>query len=88
MRTGEILIVERDGKEGACPEEEHLSACVPLKLSGRVTGALALFRLLPQKQSFGPLDGELFDLLATQAAVALHCTSFPVSARSAPVAVP
>jgi hypothetical protein len=88
VRTGDVLIVERDGAEGGRPEEEHLTACIPLKLAGRVTGALALFRLLPQKESFGPLDGELFDLLATQAAVALHCTSIPMRAPSGPVATP
>jgi hypothetical protein len=88
VRTGEVLVVERDGAAGALPEEEHLTACVPLKLSGRVTGVLALFRLLPQKTSFGPLDSELFDLLATQAAVALHCTSMPVRALPASLAAP
>jgi hypothetical protein len=54
--------------------EAHLTACVPLKLDGRVTGALALFRLLPQKAGFEALDHELFDLLATHAATALYCT--------------
>src|SRR5258705_3511189 len=88
VRTGEVLIVERDARDGARPEEEHLTACVPLKLCGRVTRALAFFRLLPQKESFGPLDGELFDLLATPAAVALHGTAFPVRASAALVAAP
>jgi hypothetical protein len=59
-----------------------------LKLDGRVTGALALFRLLPHKGGYQPLDNELFDLLATQAAVALYCTSLTardlVSSASAP----
>jgi hypothetical protein len=56
------------------PQESELSACIPLKLDGRVTGALALFRLLPQKSGFEAVDHELFDLLATHAATALHCT--------------
>jgi GAF domain-containing protein len=56
------------------PQEQDLTACVPLKLDGRVTGALALFRLLPQKAGFETIDHELFDLLATHAATALYCT--------------
>jgi hypothetical protein len=88
VRKGNVHVVERDGREGASSEEPHLSACIPLKLDGRVTGALALFRLLPHKGGFQPLDNELFDLLATQAAVALYCTALtardPVSSASAP----
>jgi len=54
--------------------EASITACIPLKLNGRVTGAIALFRLLPQKQSLEEVDHELFDLLATHAATALYCT--------------
>jgi hypothetical protein len=87
VRRGSVHVVQHDGREGASPEEEHLSACIPLKLDGRVTGALALFRLLPHKESFQPLDSELFDLLATQAAVALYCTAGPrVASAPTPVA--
>jgi hypothetical protein len=57
------------------PQEANLTACVPFKLDGKVTGALALFRLLPQKAAFEAVDHELFDLLATHAATALYCTS-------------
>lgn len=51
-----------------------LTACIPLKLNGRVTGAIALFRLLPQKPALESVDHEMFDLLATHAATALYCT--------------
>lgn len=54
--------------------ERDLTACVVLRLDGVPTGVLAIFRLLPQKTAFGPLDRELFDLLATHAATALFCT--------------
>jgi len=54
--------------------ETDLSACIPLKLDGRVIGAIALFRLLPQKNGFESVDRELFDLLGTHAATALYCT--------------
>jgi hypothetical protein len=73
--SGETHVSQRDGLEGAGPEEGELSACVPLKLGGRVTGVLAVFRLLPQKPGLEPLDNELFDLLADQAATALYCTA-------------
>jgi hypothetical protein len=52
-----------------------ITACIPLKVDGRVTGAIALFRLLPQKQdALQPVDEELLSLLASQAGIALHCT--------------
>ncbi len=53
--------------------EQDLSACIPLRLDGRVAGLIALFRLLPQKGGrFAPIDAELFDLLAAQAATAVY----------------
>jgi len=68
---------------GAWPEpEQSLTACVPLKLDGRVTGVIAIFGLLPQKSDLGPLDLELFDLLATHAATALYCTSLHAKTNS------
>jgi nitrate/nitrite-specific signal transduction histidine kinase len=73
-RDGRTHLTERDGLEGARPEEAQLTACVPLKLRGKVMAVLALFRLLPQKSGLEPLDQELFDLLADQAAMALYCT--------------
>lgn len=52
-----------------------ITACVPLTVDGRVTGVIALFRLLPQKQDeLQPVDEELLGLLASQAGIALHCT--------------
>jgi len=56
------------------PQERGLTACVPLKLDGRVTGALALFKLLPLKAGFETVDLALFELLGTHAATALYCT--------------
>jgi hypothetical protein len=47
---------------------------VPLRLGESTTGAIAIFRLLPQKPGLEPLDYELFDLLGTHAAAALYCT--------------
>ena len=70
--TGETYLAQ--GTDERVPQEADLSACLPLKLGGRVTGVLALFRLLPQKRGFEAVDYELFDLLATHAATALYCT--------------
>ncbi len=61
--------------------EEGLTACIPLKLEGEVTGAIALFRLLPQKAALEDVDHELFELLATHAATALYCTRLHQRAR-------
>jgi GAF domain-containing protein len=74
-RTGEIYVAEggRAAESGALLD--RLTACIPLTLEGKVTGVIALFRLLPQKAAIEDLDRELFELLATQAAAALYCTS-------------
>lgn len=55
--------------------EKRLTACIPLKLDDRVTGAIAIFELLQQKQGLEPVDFELFELLASHAASALYCTT-------------
>lgn len=64
-------------------EDSILTACIPLKLDGRVTGCIAIYRLLAHKSALEPLDHELFDLLATHAATALYCTSLAETIRGA-----
>jgi len=54
--------------------EEHLTACIPLKLDERVIGVIGIFRLLQQKAGLEPVDLELFDLLQSHAASAIFCT--------------
>lgn len=73
-RSGEIHVADADAdaREDLDP---GLTACVPLVLDGRVTGAIAIYRLLPQKPGIEDVDRELFDLLATHAATALYCTT-------------
>jgi nitrate/nitrite-specific signal transduction histidine kinase len=84
-QTGETFVAaDGDGPAPAGEGADLLSACVPLRLAGRVSGAIALFRLLPQKSGIEAVDRELFDLLATHAATALHCAS--LHARQASVA--
>ncbi len=82
-RTGETYLAPTREGAGGPGVEAHLTACVPLKLGDRVIGALALFRLLPQKTGFEPLDRELFDLLATHAATALYCSELRATQAAA-----
>jgi len=45
--------------------------CIPLRVEERAIGAIAIYRLLSQKDGFSPLDHELFTLLAGHAATAI-----------------
>ena len=71
-REGETFVAGADGQPVS--DGQSVTACIPLKLNGQVTGAIALFRLLPQKPVLQGVDHEMFDLLATHAATALYCT--------------
>ncbi len=81
--SGEMYFAEHKVKTAThgFPEESDLTTCIPLKLDGRVTGAIALFRLLPQKPRLEALDKELFELLATHAATALYCAGLHPGTR-------
>jgi GAF domain len=69
--TGEPFVANGDQERSV-----GMAACVPLQVDGRVTGAIAIFRLLPQKHDgLGALDEELLALLASQAGIALYCTA-------------
>ncbi|HVS66069.1 MAG TPA: GAF domain-containing protein [Thermoanaerobaculia bacterium] len=57
-------------------------ACVPLRLGDRVIGVIAVFGLLVQKGDFEPVDYELFNLLASQAATALYASGLHASATA------
>ena len=57
-------------------------ACIPLKVGESVLGVIAIHGLLRQKQSFKPVDLELFELLGGHAASALYVSSmYSVSER-------
>jgi GAF domain len=79
VTSGEICQVEESGRSEATDLEANLTACIPLKRNGAVTGAIALFRLLPQKFELQNLDHELFLLLETHLAHALHCSELQQS---------
>jgi GAF domain-containing protein len=51
------------------------STCLPLRVDGRVTGAIALFRLLEHKPALTNSDWELLDVISVHAATALIATS-------------
>jgi len=71
--TGERLIRQQGGsltEDG----DAALTACIPLKVAGRIVGVLAVFRLLPHKGWLDAIDIDLFDVLAAHAASALLFT--------------
>ncbi len=86
--SGERLVARHHAQETRSPIESDLTACVPLKVDGRVTGAVAVFRLLRQKADLEPVDYELFDLLATQAATALHSSRVLANLHGVPAEAP
>ena len=57
-------------------------AAVPLKIGDHVIGLIGIFRLLMQKDAFGSVDYELFELLGGHAATALYVANlYGVSER-------
>ncbi|HJX29852.1 MAG TPA: GAF domain-containing protein [Thermoanaerobaculia bacterium] len=70
--TGDIYLPGKGMDLARTPRESNLTACIPLKLGNRISGSLALFRMLPQKSGLETIDYELFDLLATHAATAMY----------------
>lgn len=73
LMAGEVFVPE-SGAESVSGHPEPLTALVPLRLAGETTGAIAVYRLLPQKQRIEDIDRELFELLAIHAGMALYCT--------------
>lgn len=71
--SGDMFLNEPPPKHDSWPPHS-LTAVIPLKVEGRVIGAIAIFRLLPQKQGLASVDRELFALLGSHAAMALYCS--------------
>jgi len=59
---------------------------IPLKVGGRVTGAIAIYRMLSHKGELEWVDHELLKLLAEQAGIALYASSLHARQRSREVA--
>jgi GAF domain len=55
--------------------EDELSACVPLRYSGVLLGAVAIFGQHGGNKSFGEEDRELFDAISKWMSFALYCTA-------------
>jgi hypothetical protein len=71
LRTGEAYIAPPPGSLTELVDREDLTACVPLKAGGRVTGAIVLYNLLPHKAELDQTDHTLLELLSVEAARAL-----------------
>lgn len=73
VRSGEIYLAKGKETDSTSSEEAPLIAAIPLKVEGKVTGVIAIFKLLQHKTELEGIDQEMFDLLATHAAMALYC---------------
>jgi transcriptional regulator with GAF, ATPase, and Fis domain len=75
IATGEIVLTSPATAASLLAHERGLTACVPLKVSSRVAGAIVLFDLLPQKSGrLTPVDNELLALLSAQAGSAVYAS--------------
>jgi len=71
VATGQNYFLEGAEKLEEVSEPHNPIVCVPLKIKERVIGAVVIYRLLQQKDTFINVDYELFSLLAGHAATAL-----------------
>lgn len=86
--TGEPYLAAPSGGPASAGEGgPPLTACIPLKLGDKVTGVIAIFRLLLQKVGLTESDRELLDLLIPHAAMALHCCTLAAKAQGSVEAV-
>jgi nitrate/nitrite-specific signal transduction histidine kinase len=63
--------------EGRKPSEITLTeplVIIPMKIKDQIIGGIVVYSILEQKESFSPLDFELFNLLAGHAATALFAS--------------
>jgi GAF domain len=75
-RTGAVqLMTSAADHADAATADGGLAACVPLRADAAVVGLLVVFRLLPHKAGFEPVDLALFDLLSQQGGIALAVTA-------------
>ena len=74
LGVGQTLVA-RSRRRGADDVDGGLTAAIPLKLDGHVTGAVAIFGLVEHKAALTSVDHELFEILSRQGAMALHLAS-------------
>ena len=81
---GALTLLDGIGVDASRPAEDGSAVVtIPLHMNGQVVGLIAIFRLLPQKTGIEPIDRELFALLSTHAALALHHAELYASAGHA-----
>lgn len=73
--SGRLFVKSSENLHSAALWEETLSACIPLKYCGRLTGVIAILGTQVQKLDFTPIDIEVFHLLSKHAAMALHAAT-------------
>lgn len=61
----------------------QITACVPLKVNGEITGGILIFSLLEHKRELAAVDHELLELLAVHASTALYCATLHERADAA-----
>ncbi len=69
-KSGESYYLHQDAGGGNVSLDRPLAA-VPLKIKDQVIGAIAVYKLLVQKDAFSAVDYELFALLAAHASTAI-----------------
>lgn len=79
IAAGRVAVPSQQAVAGLDPT---ITAVVPLLIEERVTGAIVIFQLLQQKPALEPVDLEMFDLLASNAAIALHCARLHEAPRA------
>ncbi|MCK5690129.1 GAF domain-containing protein [Myxococcota bacterium] len=73
LQSGELFTIDDENlleHDGSAP-----IACVPLKVGDEILGVIAIHQLLLQKEGFGDLDFELFELLGGHAATAIYSST-------------
>ena len=81
VMAGEVYL-QHDGVDaGHFSHGRKISAVVPIKFRGKIAGALALLRLLPQKAAIDELDRGVFAVLSREAGEPLFggATSSPAN---------
>jgi GAF domain-containing protein len=81
-RDGELLVAP--ARSAHARNVRALSACIPLRVDGRTTGVLALYRLLDHKDHLTAGDMQILELLGTHAATALLATRLATASRPRP----
>ena len=74
-QSGAAYYREGDPSDTAGVDYTHPLVCVPLKINDQVIGVIAVYKLLPHKQSLNSMDYELFSMLAGHAATALYSSN-------------